>query len=379
MRSFSHQARKNLNNKTKTKLSRGTRTQTTMIDLRSDTVTKPTPDMLQAMMTATVGDDVLQEDVTVQQLEKRVAELCGKEAALFTCSGVMGNQICLKVHLAPLTEIIVDERAHIYRHELGGIAYHSGASIMPIATVNGLDYITAEQIESKINRGVDYHTPITACIALENTVRGIVVPMEELIKIRAVADKYGLPMHLDGARLWNAHVATGVSLAEYGQLFDSMSLCFSKGLGAPIGSVIVGSKSFIAKARQYRKLFGGGWRQAGILAAACLYSLDHILPTKLKQDHENAKKLEKGILELGFTSAVTVHTNMVHVDSSALGIPFKHIARYLNAHGVRVLDCTNSNTCRMVLHHQVSSEDVDTVLQTLAQAIDYCRTTTEIE
>jgi len=343
---------------------------TTTIDLRSDTVTKPTPDMLQAMISAPVGDDVLMDDPTVQLLEQRVAEMCGKEAALFVCSGVMGNQLCLKVHLSPMTEVIVDARAHIYRNELGGIGYHSGASVMPIQTLSGLHYITAEQIEAKVNTGIDYHTPITACIAIENTVQGLVVPFEEIEKIKAVADKHHLPMHLDGARLWNAHVATGISLKEYGRVFDSMSLCFSKAMGAPIGSVIVGSKSFIAKARQYRKLFGGGWRQAGVLAAACLYSLDHILP-KLGQDHENAKKLEQGIIDLGLTSAVPVHSNMVHADSTALSIPFKHLAEYLNARNILVPACTNTNICRMVLHHQVTSEDIDTVLETLAQAIKH--------
>jgi threonine aldolase len=342
---------------------------TKVIDLRSDTVTKPTPEMLQTMIRAQVGDDVLMDDPTVQLLESTVAQLCGKEAALFTCSGVMGNQICLKVHLEPLAEIIVDARSHIYRNECGGIAYHSRASVMPIEPIPPLTYITAEQIEAKINTSINYHSPITRVIAIENTLNGMIFPMQELLKIRKIADKYNLALHLDGARLWNAHVATGIPIKEYGQLFDSMSLCFSKGLGAPIGSVITGSKSFIFKARQYRKLFGGGMRQVGILAAACLFSLEHILP-KIHLDHENAKKLEQGILKLGFSSVVPVDTNMVYVNSTPLGIPFKYFEEYLTKKNILVLPASEANICRLVLHHQVTSEDVDVVLTVLKEAIE---------
>lgn len=306
---------------------KATTTGNKVIDLRSETVTRTSPEILQAMITTQVGNDVLMDDPTVQLLESRVAELCGKEAVLFTCSGVMVNQICLKIHLEPLTQIIVDSRSHIYRNECGGIAYHSRASVMPIERIPPLNYITAEQIEAKINTNINYQSPITRAISIENTLNGMIFPMEELLKIRMIADKYHLALHLDGARLWNSHIATGIAIKDYGKVFDSMRLCFSKGMGTPIGSVIVGSKSFICKARQYRQLFGGGMRQVGILAATCLFSLEHILP-KLHLDHENAKKLESGILKLVFSIVVPVDTNMVFVNSTPLGIPFKYFEEY---------------------------------------------------
>lgn len=200
-------------------------------------------------------------------LEKTMAELCGKEAALFVCTGTMGNQLCMRIHLNPLQEAILDARAHIYRSECGGVAYHTGnflisiiysmtlgASIMPITPSNG-KYITAKEVESKIVSANNWHTPLTRVIALENTIAGVVIPLEEIQQIHALAKKYGLVMHLDGARIWNACVATGISLKEYGKYFDTMSICFSKGMGTPIGTVIVGTKEQMNKARHYRVRF----------------------------------------------------------------------------------------------------------------------------
>jgi threonine aldolase len=243
-----------------------------VMDFRSDTVTKPTSDMLQAMLTAEVGDDVYNDDPSVHQLEKRVAKLCGKEAGLFVCSGVMSNQLALRCHLSPMQEVICDHRSHIYRSEQGGISFHSQCSVMPIIPQDGKTHITAKQVEQKICTSVDYHTPITRVISLENTLHGTVMPIEEIRAISTLAKKHKLIMHLDGARIWNASIATGISLEEYCSHFDSISLCMSKGMGAPIGSVLVGDSEFIGLARRYRKLLGGGWRQAGILAAAANYS-----------------------------------------------------------------------------------------------------------
>lgn len=333
-----------------------------VIDLRSDTVTKPTPEMLQAMVNAEVGDDVYNDDPTVHELEHKLAKLCGKEAGLFVCSGVMSNQIALRCHLQPMQEVICDHRAHVYRSEQGGVMFHSGASILPITPEDGLNYITAKEIEPKINNRVDYHTPITRVISLENTLAGTVMPIEEIKAINQVAKKHGIIMHLDGARIWNASVVTGVSLETYGQYFDSISLCLSKGLGAPIGSVLVGNKEFIALARRYRKLFGGGWRQAGVLAAAGIYAVDNIWP-KLLYDHENAKKLEKGLSEMGFTITVPVESNFVFASGSAIDFSFKRTASYLRSKGIALTpNAQNEYLSRLAIHHQITSEHIDTIL-----------------
>ncbi|KAL0486982.1 low-specificity L-threonine aldolase [Acrasis kona] len=336
------------------------------VDYRSDTVTRPTQEMLSAMVNAPVGDDVYQDDPTVHQLEKKCADLCGMEAGLFVCSGVMSNQIALRCHLKPMEEVICDHRAHVYRSEQGGIMFHSNASVMPIIPHEGSTHITAQQIEAKINTKVDYHTPISSVISLENTIMGTVVPVEEIAATHTLARKHGLKMHLDGARIWNASTATGIELKQYGQYFDSISLCLSKGLGAPIGSVLVGSKDFIALARRYRKLFGGGWRQAGLLAGAAIYAIDNIWPL-LKKDHENAQKLSKGLIEMGFKITVPVETNFVFVNGEDINFSFRHAHPFLLAHGVLITP--NGFNCRMAVHHQVTSEGVDLTLSLIKQLI----------
>lgn len=268
-----------------------------VIDLRSDTVTKPSKEMREFMMLAEVGDDVFGEDPTVNKLQEKVAELLGKEAALFVPSGTMGNQLCIKAHTQPWDELICDKDAHIYNYESGSIA---GLSHVQVISINGQNGIfTAEQVEDAI-RPEAYYLPKTRLVCVENTHNrggGSIFPLDEIKKIKNVVDKYGLKFHLDGARLWNASIATGISLSEYAKFFDSISVCLSKGLGAPVGSVIAGTKEFIEIAHRYRKAWGGGMRQAGILAAAGLYAIENNF-NRLAEDHRRAKYFAKEISKI---------------------------------------------------------------------------------
>ena len=265
-----------------------------MIDLRSDTVTRPTPGMRAAMAAAAVGDDVYGEDPTVNQLQERVAHLLGKDAALFVPSGTMSNQIAVRVHCRPGDEMLCDDTCHIFTWEAGAAAALSGVTARTLPGDFGV--LDVAQLRDKI-RPTNEHYAQTRLVSLENTHNrggGRVYPVE---KMRAIADwahANQLMTHLDGARLWNAHVASGVSLADWAAPFDSVSVCFSKGLGAPVGSALVGSQDFIAQARRHRKLFGGAMRQAGILAAAALYALDHHV-TRLADDHRNAKTIAQAV------------------------------------------------------------------------------------
>ena len=258
------------------------------IDLRSDTVTRPTPEMRSAMQTAEVGDDVFHEDPTVRRLEERVAGILGKDAALFVPSGTMSNQICVKAHTQPGDELLCDVNCHIYKYEAGGPAIHSGVTCRTLEGEYGI--LDLAQLEDKIQPEND-HLVRTRLVCLENTHNrggGKIYPLEKIREISGWAHRHGLQMHLDGARLWNAIVATGIPAQEWSQHFDSVSVCFSKGLGAPIGSALTGSKDFIARGRKIRKLFGGGMRQAGIIAAGALYALDHHIE-RLAEDHRNAQ------------------------------------------------------------------------------------------
>jgi threonine aldolase len=261
-----------------------------VIDLRSDTVTRPTAAMRAAMQAAEVGDDVFREDPTVNRLQERVAALLGKEAALFVPSGTMSNQICIKTHTQPGDELLCDVNCHIYNYEAGGPAVLSGVTCR---TIDGdLGVLDVSQLDDKI-RGDNDHLVRTRIVCLENTHNrgsGKVYPLE---KVQAISDwthRNGLILHLDGARLWNAIVTTGISAKTWATPFDSVSVCFSKGLGAPVGSALAGSRDFVAKARRVRKLFGGGMRQAGVLAAAALYALDHHID-RMAVDHRNARVL----------------------------------------------------------------------------------------
>ena len=329
-----------------------------IIDLRSDTVTKPTLEMRRAMMEAEVGDDVFGEDPTVNKLQNKIAEKFGKESALFVPSGVMGNQVCIKTHTQPGDEIIIEQESHIVVYETGAPAVLSGVLLKTIMGEKGV--ITADQIKKAI-RPKAYYLPRTKLICLENThgrAGGTIFPLEEMRRIGELALNENIRMHLDGARLWNASVASGITLKEYAQGFDSLSVCLSKGLGAPIGSVILGTREFIEHARTYRKMFGGGMRQVGILAAAGIYALDHHIE-RLKEDHEKAKYFghQINIPKSFHVDASGVQTNMVIADIVRAGLTQEKVLRELQNRGV-LLTPERYNSVRAVTHLDVSSEDV---------------------
>ncbi|WP_258101510.1 threonine aldolase family protein [Marinoscillum pacificum] len=283
-----------------------------MIDLRSDTVTKPTPAMLEAMMSAEVGDDVFGADPTVNHLQQRLAEMFGMEDALYCPSGTMTNQIALRIASRPQDEVICDKRSHIYLYEGGGMAYNSMLS--PKLLDGDRGRITAEMVAANINPPDDIHLPRTSIVGLENTMNkggGCIYDINEIKAIRKVCDENGLHLHLDGARLFNALVETGESPSEYGELFDTISICFSKGLGAPVGSVLLGTADHIREAKRVRKVLGGGMRQVGYLAAACNYALDHHID-RLKEDHARARILGEEMAKKDFVEQVLpVETNIV--------------------------------------------------------------------
>lgn len=285
-----------------------------MINLLSDTVTKPTPAMLEAMIGAEVGDDVFGEDPTVNALEDKAAALFGKEAALFCPSGTMTNQIAVKVHTQPLDEVICDHFSHVYQYEVGGYAFHSGVAVNLLAGTHGK--ITAAQIEAAIKPPFDW-LPRTRLVVLENTCNkggGSIYTLAELRPIRQLCLQQGLRLHLDGARLFNALVETGESTIETGREFDSISICLSKGLGAPVGSLLIGDATFIRQARRVRKVMGGGMRQAGILAAAGIYALDHHVE-RLREDNERARIIGRLLEALPYVADVRpVQSNILIFD-----------------------------------------------------------------
>jgi threonine aldolase len=282
------------------------------IDLRSDTVTKPTKEMLSFMFDAAVGDDVFGEDPTVNELEQFSASLFGKEAALFCSSGTQTNQIAINVHVQPGGEVICHKESHVFKYEGGGIARNSGASIRTLDGDRGR--ITAEQVKAYINPEHDVHFPLTQLVSLEDTANrggGAIYDFQEILRIKEICNQHHLPLHLDGARLMNALVENGMDYKEYTTPFDSISICLSKGLGAPVGSVLLGSHDFIRKARRVRKVFGGGMRQAGIIAAGGLYALKNNVE-RLKEDHQRACSLADFWKTKAYTkSLLPVETNIV--------------------------------------------------------------------
>lgn len=292
------------------------------LELRSDTFTKPTPAMLDAMMHAEVGDDVFEEDPTTIRLEQKAATMFGYEAALFCLSGTMANQIAITVHTKAGDEVICDALSHIYLYEGGGIMANAHASVSLLQGNRGR--ITATQVEETIKQD-NVHYPVSRLVSLENTVNkggGAIYQLDEIKKIRQVCNDHGMILHLDGARLFNALVETGETPRQYGELFDSISICLSKGLGAPMGTVLLGSKAFIHQARRVRKRFGGGWRQSGYLAAAGIYALDHHID-RLKEDHQMAKELGLIFSKLPMVKEVyPIETNIVilTLDSSWLAL-----------------------------------------------------------
>ncbi len=332
------------------------------IDLRSDTVTKPTPEMRQMMIEAQVGDDVYGEDPTVNLLQNRVAQMFGKEAALFVPSGVMGNQICIKTHTNPGDEIITDVDAHIFVYENAAPAVLSGVSVKTLNNQNGV--ITSEQIRDAI-RPKAYYLPITRLICLENThgrSGGTIFPIEEIRNIHNLAKETGIKMHLDGARLWNASVASGISFKEYAKYFDSILVCLSKGLGAPIGSLILGDFEFIERARVYRKMFGGGMRQVGILAAAGIYAIENNIQ-RLKEDHLKAKLIAENLQDLKTfdINLKNVQTNMV-IFKIVKNISQKEVLEKLKDNGI-LLTPEYHNSIRAVTHLDVTFEDIENTIR----------------
>ncbi len=332
------------------------------IDLRSDTVTKPSPAMRQAMFEAEVGDDVFGDDPTVKALEKHVADLFRKEAALYVPSGTMGNQICLKVHSQPGWELLCERECHVVNYEVAGPVVHSGLLVNLLTTERGM--IPAELIRQSV-RPRSLHTPITKLVALENTHNrhgGTVLPQEEILKVREVCTEFDLAFHLDGARIWNAHVATGIPLHELVAPFDSVSVCLSKGLGAPVGSLALGSAEFIEKCRRERKLFGGGMRQVGIIAAAGLYAVKNNI-RRLADDHANAKKLASGLNKLrAFEVDLTrVDTNIV-VAKVTTGEDSTGVSERLKQIGVLAIPF-GPTKLRFVTHLDVTSDDCEEALE----------------
>jgi len=333
------------------------------IDLRSDTVSKPSPEMRQAMASAEVGDDVFGEDPTVNALQNRICELTGKESALLVCSGTQANQVSLNAHTQPGEEVICEERSHIYNYEAGAPAALSGVQLHPLPGKYGI--LDPEEVEFAI-RPPDHHFAQTRLIVLENTHNrwgGTIYPLDEIKKIKALADAHHLKMHLDGARLWNASIASEVSLKEYARYFDSVSLCFSKGLGAPVGSVIAGSKAFIGRAHYYRKLYGGGMRQAGILAAGALYAVEHNFK-RLAEDHRRARRLAEAInLIPGFVINLhTVQTNIVIIDTSLNKKSAPELSAELAEKGVLTI-AFSPTRIRMVTHLNISEKDIERTIE----------------
>jgi threonine aldolase len=332
-----------------------------IVDLRSDTVTKPTPGMLEVMMNAKVGDDVFGEDETVNELEEKAAGIFGLEAGIFCPSGTMTNQIAIKCFTQPLDELIADQTSHIYRYEGGGIAFNSGVSTRLLNGNRGI--ITAEMIEPEIN-AENTHYPRTSLVELENTVNrggGSCYTLEQIKPIAALCEAKGLKLHLDGARIFNALIKTGDRAKDYGQYFDGISICLSKGLGAPVGSVFLANKETIKYARRVRKVFGGGMRQAGFLAAAGIYALDHHIE-RLSIDHTHAHILAEALAKCpAVANVLPVETNLILFDTVE---PAALFLEKLAAHGVRALS-THSHSIRFVLHLDVHPEHVEHVVKLL--------------
>lgn len=319
------------------------------VNLISDTVTRPTPEMLDCMLKATVGDDVFKEDPTVNLLESRVAEMFGMPSALFFPSGTMANQTAIKVHTQPGEQLIAERHAHIFNFEGGGVSFNSGVSCQLIDGENGA--FTANQVEQAINPPEFHHAPRTSLVCLENTANsagGGCWDIAEIERIEKVCAEKELKLHLDGARLWNAMVAKNESPIQYGRLFDSISVCLSKGLGCPVGSLLVGSEDLIVKAMRIRKILGGGMHQLGYMAAAGLYALDHHID-RLAEDHQRAKELAAVLNTKSFISSIhSVQTNIVifHLSEQVAASEF---VKLLERDGIRIIELGHGKL-RMVTH-----------------------------
>lgn len=334
-----------------------------IIDFRSDTVTKPSPAMLEAMMTANVGDDVFGEDPAINELEEMAAAMFGMEAAIYCPSGTMTNQIAIKCHTQPGDEVICDESSHIYQYEGGGIAFNSGCSVKLLYGDNGR--ITAEQVAAAIQPD-DIHRPHSGLVSLENTSNrggGSCYDFEEIKRIKAVCVANNLSLHIDGARLWNAMVAKNETPKQYGEVFDSISVCLSKSLGCPVGSLLLGKKDFIKKARRVRKVFGGAMRQAGFMAAAGIYALQYNIE-RLAEDHVHAAQIAAAIAKKSFVKQVLpAETNIIIFELNNEITAPEFVAR-LKDHNTLAY-AISPNRVRLVLHLDITKEMVARTIEVI--------------
>jgi|TARA_B110001452_G_scaffold167192_1_gene139660 threonine aldolase len=337
------------------------------IDLRSDTVTKPSNGMIEAMMTAKLGDDVYAEDPSVNALEARVATMFGKPKALFFPSGTMANQTAIKLHTQPGEQLVCDAYSHVYNYEGGGVSFNSGVSCKLVDGHRGM--MTAAQVEAAINPPDFYHSPLTSLVSLENTTNkggGACWDYQEILKIKSVCDSHKLGLHLDGARLWNALISKSETPQQYGDVFDTISVCFSKGLGAPVGSVLVGNENLMNKALRIRKMLGGGMRQVGLLAAAASYALDHQYD-RLKEDHQKAKEIAEVLNQLEAVSSVEpVETNIVIFKLSSNNSQDLFLNN-LKSHNVLLSDM-GGGKLRMVTHLDYTDAMHTNLLEILSKA-----------
>ena len=337
------------------------------IDLRSDTVTKPSKGMIEAMMTAKLGDDVYAEDPSVNNLEARIAIMFGKPKALFFPSGIMANQTAIKLHTQPGEQLVCDAYSHVYNYEGGGVSFNSGVSCKLVDGHRGM--MTAAQVEAAINPPDFYHSPLTSLVSLENTTNkggGACWDYQEILKIKSVCDSHKLGLHLDGARLWNALISKSETPQQYGDVFDTISVCFSKGLGAPVGSVLVGNENLMNKALRIRKMLGGGMRQVGLLAAAAAYALDHQYD-RLIDDHQKAKEIAEALNQLEVVYSVEpVETNIVIFKLSSNNSQDLFLNN-LKSHNVLLSDM-GGGKLRMVTHLDYTDAMHTNLLEILSKA-----------
>ena len=343
---------------------------TAPIDLRSDTVTRPSQAMRDAMAQAAVGDDVYGDDPTVNSLEERVAAMFGKEAGVFTPTGSLANQLAIRMLVAPGEELLAETNSHIVRAELGAAAVFSGITTRTWPAKNGL-LVAKDALEIARPNSGPYLVSTTA-IAVENTHNfggGTVQPLDQIKALRKGADDLGLALHLDGARIWNAHVASGVALDEYGKFFDTISVCLSKGLGAPIGSIMLGKKDLVSKARVWRKRYGAGMRQVGLLAGAAHYALDHNIP-RLSEDHRRAKEIAVAIaaIDKSFVDPATVETNIVGLDLASASYTAAELAARCREAGLWI-SALGPKYARLVTHLDFDDEQCASAIEILKRAL----------
>jgi threonine aldolase len=339
------------------------------VDLRSDTVTRPTPAMRRAMAEAVVGDDVFGDDPTVQELERRVAGLAGKEAALYVPSGTMGNQLALKCHTEPGDEVLLERESHIFLYEQGGLGANSGCLAHLVTGERGV--ISPEQVSAAVRDwSGDDHVARVRLVCLENTHNrqgGVIVPLGRLRAVAEAARARGVALHLDGARLWNASVAGGIPVRDWAATADSVMMCFSKGLGAPVGSILAGSGDFVRRARRVRKRWGGGMRQVGILAAACLHALDHHVE-RLAEDHRRAKTLAAGFARAEGVRVIEPETNIVIVELQDPALEPVAVLRGLETRGVRLVSF-GARRLRAITHLDVDDAGIERAVAAFGEVV----------